>query len=209
MSSRHQRTVATAILAIALVGAGGAVATGARSGDDGSGSGQPSAHSSTPASPTSGTTATLPLPRSAPVRVNARRMRLTAPVVHLGAGEDQVMELPPLRKVGWDSTSVTPGENGVSVLAGFIRSDGRPGVFEDLGRLRQGDVVVVHRKDSSAVRFRVERIVSYELGAFPADQVYASNGAPELRLISTGGSLEGQPSGNVVVYATAVTPTLE
>lgn len=204
MTSRRQRTVATAVLSVALVGAGGAVATGARSGDDASG--QPSAHSSTPTSSTPGTTVTQPREHSVPVRVDVRRMRLRAPVVRLGAEPDRVMELPPLRKAGWDSTSVTPGENGVAVLAGFINRLDEPGVFARLGRLRRGDTVVVRREDSSVVRFRVDRVVHYELGSFPAGEVYASSGGPELRLISTGGRLEGQPPGNVVVYATATPP---
>lgn len=203
MSSRRQRTVATAILAVALIGAGGAVATGARSSDGGDG-GQPSAPSSSSPSSTPDETVTRPVERSVPVRLDVRRMRLTAPVTSLEAGRDQVMELPPLRKAGWDSTSVTPGENGVAVLAGYIHRGPEPGVFEDLGRLRRGDEVVVRREDSSAVRFRVDRIASYELGTFPADQVYAGSGVPELRLISIGGALEGQPPGNVVVYATAL-----
>ncbi|GAB2980184.1 sortase domain-containing protein [Nocardioides montaniterrae] len=146
-----------------------------------------------------------PLPASPPTRLRIPRLHLDVRVVRLGAaagGHD--LALPPLRAAGWDATSVTPGEAGVSVVAGFIeRRVGEPGALEQLHRLGAGDRIVVRRRDGAAVRYRVTKIAFYPRGKLPATQVFASVGRPELRLVSVGGPLHrGDPIGNAVVFAT-------
>ncbi|GGO90463.1 hypothetical protein GCM10011584_22290 [Nocardioides phosphati] len=147
-----------------------------------------------------------PLPPSPPDQILIERLRLAAKVVELRAAADgRTLTLPPLRETGWDSTSVTPGEAGITVVTGYIaRTSRQPGVLKGLGRLRDGDVVTVERKDRKRVHYRVTSVDYYAQGSFPADRVFPRTDRPELRLISTGGPLHhGDPLGNAVVTAVA------
>ena len=151
----------------------------------------------------SGPTRHAALSRSRPVTLAIPRIGLTTPLVTLDATREGMMELPPVKRAGWYTGSVTPGEIGIAVVAGYIRrSTTAPGIFKDLNRLRTGDHLVVDRADGSSADFRVTRIESYDKGAFPTAQVYAGGDEPELRLVTTGGALRsGDPLGNVAVFA--------
>jgi hypothetical protein len=147
------------------------------------------------------------LPPSPPDRITIERLKLAAQVVELRAAADgKTLTLPPLDQTGWDATSVTPGEPGITVVTGYIaRTPRQPGALKGLGRLHDGDVVTVERKDRKEVHYRVTAIDYYAQGAFPATRVFAKTNRPELRLISTGGPLrKGDPLGNAVVTAVAV-----
>lgn len=143
---------------------------------------------------------------SPPERITIERLKLAAQVVELRASADgKTLTLPPLDRTGWDATSVTPGQPGITVVTGYIaRTTRQPGVLHGLGRLHHGDVVTVERKDRKEVRYRVTAIDYYAQGSFPASRVFPRTNRPELRLISTGGPLhKGDPLGNAVVTAVA------
>ena len=145
------------------------------------------------------------LPASPPKQLRIDKLGLSTSVVELGRGHGQNLELPPLDGTGWDATSVTPGQAGITVVAGFIRrrSD-QPGALRDLAKLRRGDIISLRRADDTDVDYRVTRISYYPEGTFPAAKVFAPVTEPELRLVSTGGALRpGDPLGNAVVFATA------
>lgn len=155
--------------------------------------------------PTTGATAAT-LPASRPVRIRIDRLDVTAKVRVLEAAADgSTLALPPLRATGWDATSATPGEAGITVVTGYIaRTTSEPGVLRGLVRLREGDVVSLRRKDGRTVDYRVTGIAYYPQGRFPATRVFTRTTRPELRLISTGGPLHrGDPLGNAVVTAVA------
>lgn len=146
------------------------------------------------------------LPASVPTQLTIDRIDVATKVVELRAAADgKTLDLPPLRQTGWDSTSATPGEAGITVITGYIaRTADQPGALRTLGKLRAGDVVSVQRKDEKSVDFRVTAVDYYPQGAFPAEKVFPQTQRPELRLISTGGPLrKGDPLGNAVVTAVA------
>jgi len=145
------------------------------------------------------------LPASPPTRLRIAKLGVSTSVVRLGTGDRQTLDLPPLHAAGWDATSMTPGQAGITVVAGFIRrSSDQPGALRDLRKLRRGDIISLRRADDQDVDYRVTRIAYYPEGTFPASKVFAPVSAPELRLVSTGGALrQGDPLGNAVVYATA------
>lgn len=118
------------------------------------------------------------------------------------------MQLPPARKAGWFTGSVTPGEPGVSVIAGYIGgSAAKGGVFWGLHKLKVGDKVSVRRDNGTVAEFQVTEIASYPKGSFPTEKVYVTSTEPLLRLVTTGGTLHPKdPPGNVVVYAELVAP---
>lgn len=104
---------------------------------------------------------------------------------------------------GWFDQSATPGELGITTIVGYIaKTSNEPGVFSRIGKLEQGDTIVVTRADDTAVEFTVDWIDFYPEGEFPADEVYANPDRPELRLITSGGTVHpDDPPGNLVVSA--------
>ncbi|GAB4001766.1 class F sortase [Nocardioides ultimimeridianus] len=141
---------------------------------------------------------------SPPTRLRIPGLGLDARVVRLGPDAGgRNLALPPLRAAGWDVSSVTPGQRGITVIAGFIeRSAGSPGALAHLRRLHRGDVVVLRRRDGARARYLVTRIAFYAKGHLPAAKVFAPTPGPELRLVSLGGPLHrGDPIGNAVVFA--------
>lgn len=141
--------------------------------------------------------------RSEPTRLVVPAMGLRTDLVQLGMDLKQSMVLPPQQRAGWYTGSVTPGEPGASVIAGFIKGKSqKPGAFANLAKLAKGDDIQVVRKDGKTVTYKVTDIATYLPKDFPADRVYARSAAPVLRLVSTGGVMKpGQVAGNVVVYA--------
>lgn len=196
-ASRPSRTAAAVLLSIALVGVGVSVAAGAFSG------GSPEGERTSASSASEREPVTVLSP-SKPRSITIERLGLATALVPLATDARRMLELPPTGGVGWDANSVTPGQAGVSVVTGYIRrTPQEAGAFVGLEKLGPGDHVVVEREDGRAVDFVVTRITSYPRGGFSPGEVYTSRGVPELRIVTTGGALPGQPEGNVVVFATA------
>lgn len=154
------------------------------------------------------TTAAAALVASPPTRMTIDALGVETRVARLGAGADGNLELPPLQRAGWDTTSVSPGERGITVVAGYIRrTSSQPGVLRRLHRLETGDVITLQRADRKTVDYTVTDVAWYPRGEFPAADVFAPVDGVELRLVSTGGGLRDRDAlGNAVVYATAEAP---
>ena len=76
---------------------------------------------------------------------------------------------------------VVPGQDGSAVLAGHTWSEG-PGVFDHLGRLREGDRVVVGRN-----RFRVTRVRRVtDMSRSEVAALFSDRGSARLVLITCG-----------------------
>jgi sortase (surface protein transpeptidase) len=105
---------------------------------------------------------------------------------------------------GWYRRGPTPGQTGPAVIVGHLDSATGPAVFYRLSSLRAGDLVEVGREDRSLVRFRVQRLATYSTDGFSTAEVYGATSAPELRLITCGGSYSlsrRQYVANVVAFA--------
>ncbi|MET9727435.1 class F sortase [Streptomyces zaomyceticus] len=150
-----------------------------------------------------------PLPPSAPVRVRVPAVRVDAPVTEVGLDADGWIEAPPPeedRLAGWFTGAVTPGERGTAVVVGHVDTPGGPAVFYELGSLAKGHRVEMARRDGRTAVFAVYGVEVVPKEDFPADRVYGDSGAPELRLITCGGTFteENGYAGNVVVSARLV-----
>ncbi|MFD3531763.1 class F sortase [Streptomyces sp. NPDC058664] len=150
-----------------------------------------------------------PLPPSTPVRVRVPAVRIDAPVMKVGLDADGWIEAPPPeeeRLAGWFTGAVTPGERGTAVVVGHVDTPGGRAVFYDLGALGQGHRVEIARRDGRTAVFAVYGVEVVSKEGFPAERVYGDVGAPELRLITCGGSFteESGYAGNVVVSARLV-----
>ncbi|GAA3388592.1 class F sortase [Streptomyces roseoviridis] len=157
----------------------------------------PSATGATPA----------PLPASNPVRVHVPALRIDAPVTRVGLDREGWIEAPRPNErgpAGWFTGSVTPGERGTAVVVGHVDTPkGGAAVFYGLGRLARGQRVEIARADGRTAVFAVYGVEVVPTDGFPAERVYGSTGAPELRLITCGGPYapDGGYEGNVVVSA--------
>jgi sortase (surface protein transpeptidase) len=107
---------------------------------------------------------------------------------------------------GWFTGGVTPGEKGTAVVVGHVDNKQGPAVFYNLGALKKGTRVEVARKDGKTAVFEIYGIEVFDKKNFPGDRVYASKGAPELRVITCGGGFSKQHGydGNVVAFARLV-----
>ncbi|MEU8344349.1 class F sortase [Spirillospora sp. NPDC048832] len=150
------------------------------------------------------------LPPSVPKRIRIPSIKVDAPVVPVDVQPDGSLGVPPLSRVdevGWYRAGPTPGENGRSVLVGHVDSKKEPGVFYSLGGIRQGSRIDVVRKDGTAAAFRVDGVKRVPKDRFPTESVYGDQGAPELRLITCGGTFDskrGHYEDNIIVYASLI-----
>lgn len=154
-----------------------------------------------PASVASGTT-------PAPVRVRIPAIGVDSMLVSLGLNADGTIQVPPnSSEAGWYQNGPAPGDPGPAVILGHLDSVTGPAVFYRLSSMRAGQQVQVVRADGSVVTFVVQRIATFPVASFPTREVYGATTAPELRLITCGGSfdyVQGRYQANVVVFANAV-----
>jgi hypothetical protein len=122
----------------------------------------------------------------------------------LDRSPDGSIQLPGVDQPGWYMRGSAPGDVGVAVILGEVRSSSGTGVFGRLSSLRAGDPIAVQRADGSELTFTTGRRLPYASDAFPAADVYQGSGRSELRLITYGGTAtSGAPApGDLVVFAT-------
>lgn len=194
-------TAALVLLLVMLIGGFALVAALEQSSSSAASKPSTTAHPSTSSSPSAG----IGLGTFSPAdRLAIPALGLHTRLVRLGDGAGGTMQLPPARGAGWYDKSVAPGQQGVAVVAGYIRRRSDvPGVFADLRRLHVGDRIAVHRQDGGTAVFAVSKVTAYAHGTFPAAAFYAGDGSPLLRIVTTGGGLtpKSPADGNVVVDA--------
>lgn len=147
--------------------------------------------------------------RSLPASISIPSIDVSSPVNTVGLDADGRMEVPApgprYDQAAWFRGSVTPGENGPSVIIGHVDSARNgPSIFYDLGALRPGAAFTVTREDGSVLTFRVDGVRSYPKDDFPTRTVYGPTTRPELRLITCGGDFDSSARSyrdNTVVFA--------
>jgi sortase (surface protein transpeptidase) len=157
----------------------------------------------------SGPSAAPPLSASIPVTIDIPAIDVHSAVIPIGTAPDGTLAVPhpgpDLNKAAWYTNSVTPGQDGPSVIEGHIDSVQGPSVFYELGAVRPGDRVDITRTDGSRTVFTVNAVRSYAShAAFPTDEVYGADlGQPTLRLITCSNfdQSTGHYVGNTVVFA--------
>ncbi len=142
-----------------------------------------------------------------PVGLKLGSLGVDAPVVPTGVDQRTGQMAVPsnVRDVAWYQFGSVPGERGSAVLAAHVdlKSQG-PGVFFDLRKVDEGDVVEVAFSDGTVRFFRVEARTVYQKDELPLDTIFAREGSPVLTLITCGGGFSessGSYDSNVVVYA--------
>lgn len=145
------------------------------------------------------------VPANAELRLTVPALGVDRNALLLGTDDDGALDVPANEQdVGWYSAGSLPGDVGPAVFAGHVNLDGRPGVFSRLSTMRPGQQISVVRPDGTPVHFVVTRVELHAKDAFPTDEVYGPTDAPELRLITCGGSYDqrrGSYRDNVVLFA--------
>ncbi len=169
-------------------------------------SAEPAPVETTPVETTPVETTPRPMARSKPTRLRIPAISVNSRLMDLGLNQDGTLETPPgAFPAGWFTGAPTPGELGPAIIAGHVRYL-TPGVFERLGDLRVGDLIVVDRRNGSVARFRVVRVQHFAKSAFPTRKVYGDIDHAGLRLITCGGldASTNKFDENVVVFADLV-----
>ncbi|NJP48647.1 class F sortase [Streptomyces sp. SBST2-5] len=175
--------------------------------------GPPQPASAAAADTRSGAAVTLgtaaPLPFAVPDRVRIPAINVDAPMIPVGLDAEGWVDAPPPEDpnlAGWFSGAVTPGEKGTAVVVGHVDNQQGPAVFYGLGALNKGQRVEIARRDGKTAVFEIYGVEVFAKNSFPGERVYASKGAPELRVITCGGGFTPQEGydGNVVVFARLV-----
>jgi len=144
---------------------------------------------------------------SAPVRIIIPSLRVDAPVMRLGRAADGSIQVPPLADhnlAGWYDRSVTPGQDGTSIILGHVDTVTGSSVFYSLKNLTRGELVEVVRADGKTATFSVDGVQEVAKATFPSAEIYGNTRYPELRLITCGGPFDTatrQYLDNIVVYA--------
>lgn len=151
---------------------------------------------------------TLPgLPPADPVELGIEAIDASSTLVPLGLNPDQTIEVPPVQtpmEAGWYTHGPTPGELGPAVILGHLNGGGQDGIFADLVEMAPGDEIVVRRDDGRTAVFTTTRVDQVPKTDFPTDAVYGDTEAPELRLITCGGTFDKDRRSyrdNIIVYA--------
>lgn len=145
-----------------------------------------------------------------PGRVTVSRVRLSTPVTTSGLQIRGSLLVPYDPGVlGWYTASSTPGSaTGSTVLAGHLdgHGAGRSAVVR-FGRIRRGDVVVVHGQGNEVLRYRVQSTRRYDDRSLPLARIFDATGPGRLMLVTCWGRFRGPGLGyekNLVISATPV-----
>jgi Sortase domain len=149
-----------------------------------------------------------PPPVSPPVFLTIPAIGVRTRLIRLSLTRAGTLQPPRTTAVaGWYTGSPPPGAIGSAVIAGHVDSYRGPGVFFELRRVRPGMRVFVRQADGKLAVFAVTSVRQYPKARFPTSSVYGATPAPELRLITCGGTFDwarGSYLSNVVVYATMI-----
>ncbi|MFD7970337.1 class F sortase [Streptomyces clavifer] len=151
-------------------------------------------------------TAVQPLPRSEPVRLRIPAIGVDAPLMRLALDAAGALQPPPDNNpvlAGWYAGGTAPGSVGTAITAGHVDTRLGPGVFQELGFVREGATVEIIRADLTTAVFTVYAVEVYDKGSFPDEKVYGASARPELRVITCGGDYSKKTGyrSNVVVFA--------
>jgi sortase (surface protein transpeptidase) len=148
-----------------------------------------------------------PLPPSAPVTIEIPAIGVRAPIMALGLNSDGTVQVPPLGNrnlAGWYDGSVTPGQDGSSVILGHVDNYTGASVFYAIKDLVAGDQIDVVRANGTVAAFAVDAVQAVPKSLFPTAAVYGNVPYPALRLVTCGGPFDpasGHYADNIVVYA--------
>ncbi|MFJ7244423.1 class F sortase [Kitasatospora sp. NPDC098652] len=156
--------------------------------------------------PTDDPSPATPAAAAAPLRIRIPGIGLDSDLTDLQVQPDGHLAAPQdPGQIGWWKDGPRPGDAGAAVIVGHLDSQTGPAAFYGLSTLHPGDTIGIDRADHTHVDFTVQALRQYDKDAIPDNEVYATGGPPQLRLITCGGTYDRQQHeyrDNLVVYAT-------
>ena len=124
-----------------------------------------------------------------PVRLKIPSINVDAAIELVGLTQKGAMDVPKDRNdVAWFSLGTRPGDKGSAVVAGHLDwTNGQKAVFENLGKLKNGDLLVVETESEKSISFAVRESRVYDSGVNTAD-IFASDSGTHLNLITCDGT---------------------
>lgn len=124
--------------------------------------------------------------------INISSLGVHARIFSIGTNNTSELDIP--RNVfdaGWYSGSSKPGQAGAMLIDGHISSWTTPGIFYDLKKLSQGDMISIERGDGRLFSFKVVDTKIYDTKNVDMANllVSADTSKPGLNLISCTGSV--------------------
>jgi hypothetical protein len=108
-------------------------------------------------------------------------------VLKLGVDKHGNLQVPPMEQAerpGWYSRSVTPGENGVSVLVARLSTQRGSALLPKGALLKVGDKINIKRSDSKTATFIITEVEQRHVKSIAAKSLDLKSNRPELLIIA-------------------------
>lgn len=124
-----------------------------------------------------------------PIHLDIPKVNISANLEQVGLTSYGAMDTPKNQNnVAWLKTGPRPGEKGSAVIDGHYGwKNGRPSVFDNLYKLRQGDKILVKDDANTTITFVVREIKRYSPRANATAVFISNDGKSHLNLITCEG----------------------
>ncbi len=125
-----------------------------------------------------------------PVRLKIPVISVDAPIEYVGLTTNGEMAAPEgPANVAWYQLGPRPGENGSAVMAGHygIWKNGEGSVFDNLNKLKKGDILYVEDDKGEIISFVVRESRSYDPKADATDVFLLNDGKSHLNFVTCEG----------------------
>jgi len=141
-----------------------------------------------------------------PTRLQIPSINVDTKVNPSGLLENGEMDVPnDIVSTGWFENGYMPGQPGNAVIAGHVDGKNGPAVFYDIGKLNNGDEIIVTDKNESELVFVVNKIEIYPFDESPLREIFGFSNGSKLNLITCTGEYNTDGSfyeDRLVVYTT-------
>lgn len=122
-------------------------------------------------------------------KISIPKINVNANIQSVGLDKNGNMGVPSnFKDVAWYKHGPQPGEVGSAVIAGHVDNAlGLPGVFNDLHKLAEGDLIHVKDSDGKLLMFRVIKKEIYEPEHTQNAEIFSMNDTARLNLITCDG----------------------
>jgi len=148
------------------------------------------------------------LPAATPYKLSIPKLKVSASITGVTTTKTGAIGVPGnIWQVGWYKSSATPADNsGVVVLNGHVHGPTQPGIFANLTKLTNGDLVTVSDAGGNTYNYKVVSKQTIKAGE-AGDEVLQSGSATKqgLNLVTcTGKIVEDKYQDRLVVYTERV-----
>ena len=137
-------------------------------------------------------------------------LRVSAPILAEGPANGELTIPPDVHNVGWDKQTPTPGQPGVTLLAGHVNWVGQgEGAMGAIGQLVPGDTVVLNWQGHETT-WKINTKPTLSPNTVAHSWLFSNHGSPTLALVTCGGpfteipGVGGSYADNVIVEAKPV-----